>query len=48
MGSTTTIDDFAVQARGRSLRAGLGLWHAGSDAQCAETAGTHADTDSHR
>ncbi|MGW7638791.1 dihydropyrimidinase [Streptomyces decoyicus] len=34
-GGTTTIIDFAVQSRGKSLRAGLDTWHAKSDAQCA-------------
>ncbi|MGG2459632.1 dihydropyrimidinase [Streptomyces sp. RGM 3693] len=34
-GGTTTIVDFAVQSRGQALRAGLDLWHAKSDAQCA-------------
>ncbi|MEV0373291.1 dihydropyrimidinase [Streptomyces sp. NPDC050636] len=34
-GGTTTIVDFAVQSRGKSLRAGLDLWHAKADAQCA-------------
>ncbi len=34
-GGTTTIVDFAVQSRGKSLRAGLDTWHAKSDAQCA-------------
>ncbi|AIA06896.1 dihydropyrimidinase [Streptomyces noursei] len=34
-GGTTTLVDFAVQSRGQALRAGLDLWHAKSDAQCA-------------
>ncbi|MCF3147394.1 dihydropyrimidinase [Streptomyces platensis] len=34
-GGTTTLIDFAVQSRGKSLRAGLDAWHAKSDAQCA-------------
>ncbi|MFI8993552.1 dihydropyrimidinase [Streptomyces sp. NPDC053542] len=34
-GGTTTIIDFAVQSRGKSLRDGLDQWHAKSDAQCA-------------
>ncbi|MDT0454377.1 dihydropyrimidinase [Streptomyces sp. DSM 41527] len=34
-GGTTTLIDFAVQSRGKSLRAGLDTWHAKSDAQCA-------------
>lgn len=34
-GGTTTLVDFAVQSRGKSLRAGLDTWHAKSDAQCA-------------
>ncbi|MEV0603220.1 dihydropyrimidinase [Streptomyces sp. NPDC050315] len=34
-GGTTTIIDFAVQTRGKSLRDGLDTWHAKSDAQCA-------------
>ncbi|MFD5735684.1 dihydropyrimidinase [Streptomyces sioyaensis] len=34
-GGTTTLIDFAVQSRGKSLRDGLDTWHAKSDAQCA-------------
>ncbi|MEK2478048.1 dihydropyrimidinase [Streptomyces noursei] len=34
-GGTTTLVDFAVQTRGQALRAGLDLWHAKADAQCA-------------
>lgn len=34
-GGTTTLVDFAVQSRGKSLRAGFDTWHAKSDAQCA-------------
>jgi dihydropyrimidinase len=34
-GGTTTVVDFAVQSRGRSLREGLDLWHAKADGQCA-------------
>ncbi|WP_340556702.1 dihydropyrimidinase [Streptomyces sp. GSL17-111] len=34
-GGTTTIVDFAVQSRGRSLREGLDAWHAKAEGQCA-------------
>ncbi|GLW18084.1 MULTISPECIES: dihydropyrimidinase [Streptomyces] len=34
-GGTTTLIDFAVQTRGKSLRDGLDTWHAKSDARCA-------------
>ncbi|MET9291361.1 dihydropyrimidinase [Streptomyces sp. NPDC003077] len=34
-GGTTTLIDFAVQARGQALREGLDRWHAKADAQCA-------------
>ncbi|MGG7570621.1 dihydropyrimidinase [Streptomyces sirii] len=40
-GGTTTLIDFAVQSRGKSLRAGLDTWHAKSDAQCAIDYGFH-------
>ncbi|MDT3399005.1 dihydropyrimidinase [Streptomyces sp. B1866] len=34
-GGTTTIVDFAVQTRGRTLREGLDAWHAKADGRCA-------------
>ncbi|GAA2450419.1 dihydropyrimidinase [Streptomyces macrosporus] len=34
-GGTTTVVDFAVQSRGRTLREGLDLWHTKADGQCA-------------
>ncbi|MFI1971285.1 dihydropyrimidinase [Streptomyces cinnamoneus] len=34
-GGTTTIVDFAVQTRGRSLREGLDAWHAKAGGRCA-------------
>ncbi|MEU2513679.1 dihydropyrimidinase [Streptomyces syringium] len=34
-GGTTTVVDFAVQSRGRSLREGLDTWHAKSQGTCA-------------
>ncbi|WP_431783539.1 dihydropyrimidinase [Streptomyces chumphonensis] len=34
-GGTTTVVDFAVQSRGRSLREGLDAWHAKAEGQCA-------------
>jgi dihydropyrimidinase len=40
-GGTTTIVDFAVQTRGRSLREGLDAWHAKADAKCAVDYGFH-------
>ncbi|MFH8568632.1 dihydropyrimidinase [Streptomyces sp. NPDC017993] len=40
-GGTTTLVDFAVQSRGQALRAGLDLWHAKSDSQCAIDYGFH-------
>ncbi len=40
-GGTTTIIDFAVQARGHSLREGLDAWHAKAEGQCAIDYGFH-------
>ncbi|KRV51252.1 phenylhydantoinase [Wenjunlia vitaminophila] len=40
-GGTTTIVDFAVQQRGRSLREGLDAWHAKADGRCAVDYGFH-------
>src|SRR6476620_7925838 len=40
-GGTTTIIDFAVQTRGRSLREGLDTWHAKAEDQCAIDYGFH-------
>ncbi|MFI2184383.1 dihydropyrimidinase [Streptomyces sioyaensis] len=40
-GGTTMIIDFAIQSVGKSLREGLDLWHAKSDAQCAIDYGFH-------
>ena len=40
-GGTTTIIDFAVQGRGRSLREGLDAWHAKAEGQCAIDYGFH-------
>lgn len=40
-GGTTTIIDFAVQARGHALREGLDQWHAKADATCAIDYGFH-------
>ncbi|AZM56568.1 dihydropyrimidinase [Streptomyces sp. WAC 01529] len=34
-GGTTTIVDFAVQSKGKALRAGLDAWHAKADGNCA-------------
>jgi len=40
-GGTTTILDFAVQSRGRSLREGLDAWHAKAEGNCAIDYGFH-------
>ncbi|MFN8518211.1 MAG: dihydropyrimidinase [Chloroflexota bacterium] len=40
-GGTTTIIDFAVQSRGRSLREGLDAWHAKAQGNCAIDYGFH-------
>jgi dihydropyrimidinase len=40
-GGTTTILDFAVQSRGKSLREGLDAWHAKAEGNCAIDYGFH-------
>jgi len=40
-GGTTTILDFAVQAKGKSLREGLDAWHARAEGNCAIDYGFH-------
>jgi dihydropyrimidinase len=40
-GGTTTIIDFAVQTRGKSLRDGLDAWHAKAEGNCAIDYGFH-------
>ena len=40
-GGTTTIVDFAVQARGQSLRAGLDAWHARAEGNAVADYGFH-------
>src|SRR6266571_3717097 len=40
-GGTTTIIDFAVQAKGTSLPATLDKWHAKADGRCAIDYGFH-------
>jgi dihydropyrimidinase len=40
-GGTTTIIDFAIQSKGKSLREGLDAWHAKADGQCAIDYGFH-------
>jgi dihydropyrimidinase len=40
-GGTTTIIDFAIQSKGKSLREGLDLWHAKADGKCAIDYGFH-------
>ncbi|MEV4920061.1 dihydropyrimidinase [Streptomyces tirandamycinicus] len=40
-GGTTTIVDFAVQAKGQSLREGLDAWYAKADGNCAVDYGFH-------
>jgi dihydropyrimidinase len=41
-GGTTSIVDFAVQSKGRSLLAGIESWHAKADGNCAVDYGFHA------
>jgi dihydropyrimidinase len=41
IGGTTTIIDFAVQRRGKSLRDGLDAWHAKAEGNCAIDYGFH-------
>ncbi|MCU1362338.1 MAG: phenylhydantoinase [Acidimicrobiaceae bacterium] len=40
-GGTTTIIDFAIQAKGKSLREGLDAWHAKAEGKCAIDYGFH-------
>jgi dihydropyrimidinase len=40
-GGTTTIIDFAVQSRGKSLREGLDAWHKKAEGNCAIDYGFH-------
>jgi len=40
-GGTTTIIDFAIQSKGKSLREGLDTWHAKADGNCAIDYGFH-------
>ena len=40
-GGTTTIIDFAIQTKGRSLREGLDAWHAKAQGNCAIDYGFH-------
>ncbi|GAA1359591.1 dihydropyrimidinase [Streptomyces beijiangensis] len=40
-GGTTTIVDFAIQSKGRSLREGLDAWHAKAASNCAVDYGFH-------
>ena len=40
-GGTTTIIDFAIQTKGRSLREGLDAWHAKAEGNCAIDYGFH-------
>ncbi len=40
-GGTTTIIDFAIQSKGKSLRDGLDAWHAKADGKCAIDYGFH-------
>ncbi|MGH3733854.1 MAG: dihydropyrimidinase [Acidimicrobiales bacterium] len=40
-GGTTTIIDFAIQSKGKSLREGLDAWHAKSEGRCAIDYGFH-------
>jgi dihydropyrimidinase len=40
-GGTTTIIDFAVQTKGKSLREGLDAWHAKAEGNCAIDYGFH-------
>jgi len=40
-GGTTTIIDFAIQSKGKSLREGLDAWHAKAEGHCAVDYGFH-------
>src|SRR5512134_632234 len=40
-GGTTSIIDFAVQSKGRTLREGLDTWHAKAEGNCAIDYGFH-------
>jgi dihydropyrimidinase len=40
-GGTTTIIDFAIQSKGKSLREGLDAWHAKAEGNCAIDYGFH-------
>jgi dihydropyrimidinase len=40
-GGTTTIIDFAIQSKGKSLREGLDAWHAKAEGHCAIDYGFH-------
>jgi dihydropyrimidinase len=40
-GGTTTIIDFAIQSKGKSLREGLDAWHAKAEGKCAIDYGFH-------
>jgi len=40
-GGTTTIIDFAIQTKGKSLREGLDVWHAKAQGNCAIDYGFH-------
>jgi dihydropyrimidinase len=40
-GGTTTIIDFAIQSKGKSLREGLEAWHTKADGNCAIDYGFH-------
>jgi dihydropyrimidinase len=40
-GGTTTIIDFAIQSKGKSLREGLDTWHAKAEGNCAIDYGFH-------
>ena len=40
-GGTTTIIDFAIQTKGKSLREGLDTWHAKADGNCVIDYGFH-------
>jgi len=40
-GGTTTVIDFAIQSKGKSLREGLDAWHAKAEGKCAIDYGFH-------
>jgi dihydropyrimidinase len=40
-GGTTTVIDFAIQSKGKSLREGLDAWHAKAEGNCAVDYGFH-------